>query len=79
MLKKIHDRGNAYFDTYHIKDEENDKYIGIIEDHCRNVKERYFVGWKFKNNHFIPNSFQEGKTKSFDTYEEALSYIQEAF
>ena len=79
MLEKRYDRGNAYFDTYHIWDTEKKKFIGIIEDHCRHVAERYFVGWKFENNRFIPNSHQLGKSKTCDTYEEALNYIQEEF
>lgn len=28
---------------------------------------------------FIPNTYQAGKTKMFNTYEEALNYIQEDF
>ena len=80
MLVKVFIKGNAYFDTYYIRDtEKNNKYIGIIEDHCREVKQRYFVGWKFKDNHYIPNSFQSGKTEMFDNYENALNYIQEEF
>ena len=79
MLKKIFNRGNAYFDTYYIRDTEKDKYIGIIEDHCRGVTKRYFVGWKFKDNNYIPNTNQSGKTKTCDTYEEALEYIQESY
>lgn len=79
MLKKIFNRGNAYFDTYWIYNEQERKYVGIIEDHCRGVKQRYFEGWKFKDNHFVPNTYQPGKTKMCDTYEEALAYIQEDF
>lgn len=79
MLRKDFNRGNAYFDTYYIWDTEKDNYIGIIEDHCRGVKRQYFVGWKFENNTFIPNTYQHGKTKSFYTYDEALSYIQTNF
>lgn len=79
MLVKRYNRGNAYFDTYYIHDTENHKFIGIIEDHCRGVAERYFIGWKFKDNCYIPNGHQPGKTKLCDTYEEALSYIQEEF
>lgn len=79
MLEKRFNRGNAYFDTYYIRDTENDKFIGIIEDHCRGVKRRYFVGWKFKNNHFTMFPNECGKTKTCNTYEEALEYIQENF
>lgn len=79
MLEKRFNRGNAYFDTYYIYDNENNKFIGIIEDHCRGVLERYFVGWKFENNTYIPDTHQSCKTKSVDTYEEALIYIQEDY
>jgi hypothetical protein len=79
MLRQDFIKGNAYFDTYYIRDTEKDKYIGIIENHCRGVEKEYFVGWKFKNNEFIPNTFQLGKTGTFDTYEKALNYIQEEF
>lgn len=79
MLEKIFNKGNAYFDTYYIYDNEKKLYVGIIEDHCRGVKERYFVGWKFKNNEFIPGTFQPGKTESFKKYEEALEYVKEDY
>ena len=79
MLEKRYNRGNAYFDTYYIYDTEKKNFVGIIEDHCRHVAERYFVGWKFENNKYIPDSHQLGKTKTCDTYDEALSYIQEEF
>lgn len=79
MLRKDFKKGNAYFDTYYIRDTEKDKYIGIIEHHCRGVVSEYFVGWKFKDNKFIPNTHQTGKTESFDTYEDALNYIQGEF
>lgn len=78
MLQKVFIKQNPYFDTYYIKDTEKDQYVGIIECHCRHVAERYFIGWKFPNNHFIP-SVSLGKTAMFDTYEEALNYIQEPF
>lgn len=38
-------KGNAYFDTYYVRD-ENGNEIGLLEDHCRGVKQEYFVGWK---------------------------------
>lgn len=79
MLDKRFHKGNAYFDTYYIYDTEKAKYIGIIEDHCRHVVSRYFIGWKFKNNHFVPYPNVTGKTKMCETYEEALEYIQEDF
>ena len=79
MIEARLNHRNAYFDTYYIWDKAADNYIGIIEDHCRQVAERYFIGWKFENNKFIPNgNCNKAKTAMFDTYEEALSYIQEA-
>lgn len=42
-MEKIRKSGNAYFDTFYIYAEG--KYIGILEDHCRGVKKRYFVAW----------------------------------
>lgn len=79
MLEARRWSGNAYFDTYYIYDTLNHKFVGIIEDHCRGVMSRYWVGWKFANNCYIPNSHQQGKSKTCDTYEEALEYIQEDF
>lgn len=79
MLRQDFNRSNAFFTTYHIYDTEKNKYIGIIEDHNRGVTHQYFIGWKFENNTFIPGTFQHGKTKMFDTYAEALQYIQEDF
>lgn len=77
MLRQDFIKGNAYFDTYYIRDTEKNKYIGIIENHCRGVKKPYFVGWNFKGNKFIPTwTFQPCKTETFDTYDEALNYIQ---
>ena len=61
-------RGNAYFDTYHIYNEQGQR-IGILEDHCRGVKRQYFVGWKMDS----PNS-TTGKTQSFYTKDEAIAY-----
>jgi hypothetical protein len=71
-MKMKFNRGNAYFDTYYIYNEEGQK-IGIIEDHCRGVKQRYFVGWKL---HFPSHMSGEttGETESFDTIEEAMIY-----
>lgn len=78
-LEKILNRNNAFFDTYYIYDTENRKFIGIIEDHYIAVMNRYYISIKYKNNDFIPDSRQIGKPKMFDTYEEALEYIQEDY
>lgn len=75
MLRPILNSRNAFFDTYYIYDDEKKTYIGVIEDHCRKVARRYYVGWKFKGNDFIPNTFQSGKTEPFYAYEEAINYI----
>lgn len=79
MLQKRFNRGNAYFDSYDIWDTEKEHFVGVVEDHCRDVVERYFVGWKFQDNLYIPGRPRPAKTKMFDTYEEALDYIQEPF
>jgi hypothetical protein len=64
-----YNRGNAYFDTYYVYDKEGHQ-IGILEDHCRGVKEEYFVGWRKKENS------DSWETKSpIDTKEETLKYI----
>lgn len=67
-MRLVFNRGNAYFDTYYIY---NDKWskIGIIEHHCRGVKNEYFVGWKLNN-----NSLDTGTTQDFDTKEDAIFY-----
>ena len=71
-MKIRFNKGNAYFNTYHIYN-ENGKTIGIIEDHCRGVKQQYFVGWKLDNPSKMPGHMT-GKTESFDTIEEAMIY-----
>ena len=57
----------------------NRKYVGIIQDHCRGIQNRYFVAFKYEGNKFIPHVYQPCKQEFFDTYEEALEYIQEDF
>lgn len=66
-MKMRFNRGNAYFDTYYIYNSEG-CLTGIIEDHCRGVKQQYFVGWKKMSGH------NTGETESFDTIEEAMIY-----
>lgn len=78
-LKKIFWSCNVYIDTYYIYDDENRKYVGIIQDHCRGIPNRYFVAFKYEGNEFIPNVYQPCKQKLFDTYEEALEYVQEDY
>ena len=79
MLKPIFNRRNTYFKTYYIYDTEADKYVGIVEDHDSGVVERYFVGWKFRDNTFTPLTNKSGKTKEFDTFEDAIKYTQEDY
>jgi hypothetical protein len=67
-MKITFNRGNQYFDTYHICNESGEK-IGMLEDHCRGVKERYFVGWRMD----APNS-KTGKTELFSSKEDAIKY-----
>lgn len=68
------DRGNAYFDTYCIFTLKS-HMIGIIEDHCRGVKEQYFIGWKLKET--ITDGNVICKTKMFNTAKEAVNYSLE--
>ena len=72
MMKIKFNRGNAYFDTYHIHN-ENGQTVGIIEDHNRGVKQQYFVGWKLDNPSKMQGSVT-GETESFDTIEEAMIF-----
>lgn len=62
-------RANRYFDVYHIY--ENGHLLGIFEDHCRDVKERYFIGWKLDKPIGVNRT---GKTKMFSTKEDAINY-----
>ena len=61
-------RGNAYFDTYHIYSEQG-QLVGMLEDHCRGVKNRYFIGWRLD----APNG-KTGKTEMFYSRDEAVAY-----
>lgn len=79
MLKPILNRRGLYFTTYYIHDAEAHKYVGIVEDHDTAVRQRYFIGWKFPQNTFYPNTNQRGRTKMFDTFEDAIKYTQEDF
>lgn len=71
-MKIKFNRGNAYFDTYYIYN-ENNQIIGIIEDHCRGVKRQYFIGWKLDNPSKLGGNLT-GKTEMFYTREEAMIY-----
>ena len=69
-MEKIYRQGNAYFDTYYIH--TKDGYIGILEHHCRGVKESYFVACA--GNPYICKNWKN-KVKTFDTEEEAMDFI----
>jgi len=71
-MKIRYHRGNEYFDTYYIYNEQG-QTIGIIEDHCRRVKQQYFVGWKLSNPSELLGHLT-GKTETFDSKEEAMIY-----
>lgn len=75
MLEKIRRSGTPFFDTYHIYNPETGHYIGILEDHCRRVEKRYFVGWYFEGGIYYPGKTQPGKTRVFDSEDAALDYI----
>lgn len=72
MMKIKFNRGNAYFDTYHIHN-GNGQTVGIIEDHNRGVKQQYFVGWKLDTPSKMSGHLT-GETKSFYTKEEAMIF-----
>ena len=69
-MEKIYRQGNAYFDTYYVH--AKDGYIGILENHCRGVKNPYFVAWS--GNPYICKNWKN-KVKTFDTEEEAMDFI----
>lgn len=69
MYMKLN-RGNEYFDTYYIYNEEHKK-VGIIEDHKRQVKKQYFVGWKIGK---IIHGLATGTTQYFDNIEDAMIF-----
>lgn len=71
-MKMRFNRGNAYFDTYYIYNSDG-QLVGIIEDHCRGVKNQYFVGWRLDNPSKM-YGYNTGKTESFYTIEEAMIY-----
>lgn len=75
MIRKVFNRRNAYFATHYIYDDEAGQYVGILEDHDRGVKRRYFVGWHFDGGVYHPGAFQPGHTEAFYTEEEAMKYI----
>ena len=49
-----------------------DGYVGILEHHCRGVKNPYFVAWAGN-----PYTFKrwKNKVKTFDKEEEAMDFI----
>ena len=75
MIKTIKRSSTPFFDTYYVYDEEHHKYIGLLEDHCRQVKSHYYIGWYFDGTYY-PESRKPGKTQMFDNMEDALFYIQ---
>jgi hypothetical protein len=73
QMKKVFNRGNAYFDTYFLMD-DNGKRLGMIEDHCRDVKIRYFIGWYSNNGNSDSDTRGKWSTKMFDTEQKAIEY-----
>lgn len=69
-MKKIYRKANAYFDTYYMH--TKDRYIGILENHCRGVQQAYFVAWA--GNPYTCKSW-ENRVKTFNTEEEAMKFI----
>lgn len=70
-MKVVFNRGNEYFDTYHVLDDSG-KLVGMVEDHCRQVKTPYFVGWKLDAPSGKP--LTTGETQHFDNREDAIKY-----
>lgn len=64
-------KGNEYFDTYKII--HCNKTIGYIEDHCRQVKSRYFIGWKLNLEKSTPNE-SVWKTEMFNNPKDVIHY-----
>ena len=65
MLEKIYRSSTPFFNTYHIYDTVKQHFVGILEDHSRGVKQRYFIGWRsvfkdcgftFEDTHHSKNS-----------------------
>ena len=75
-MEKILNTRNQFFDTYYIYDPNSEKYLGMLEDHCRKVKSRYFVGWHFINAASFPDPYRESKAEIFETEAEAIAFIQ---
>lgn len=75
MLQKIRRSSTPFFDTYRIYDPEKRQFVGLLEDHCRGVKSRYFIGWAFPAAHYIPDTRQPAQTQMFDDEAAALAYI----
>lgn len=67
-MEKIYRKGNAYFDSYYIY--TKDGYVGILENHCRGVKNTYFVAWAGN-----PYTCKKWKVKMFNMEEEAIDFI----
>ena len=75
-MKKIFNRRNRYFATFHVYDEEADKFIGILEHHDTDVKQEYYIGWRPAIGEFFPNlENQKGITEMFYAEDEAIEYI----
>ena len=75
MIRKDFDGRNAFFATYYLFDTDAGHYVGILEDHDRGVRERYFVGWRFDGGKYIPGTHQAGCTRSFKNEQDAVNYI----
>ena len=56
-------------------DESRNCYAGILEEHDTDVKQTYFVAWKFPDHRYYPMTFQTGETKCFKDENEAIAYI----
>lgn len=69
-MKEVLTQRGMYFDAYKIYNKDG-KLIGMYEDHCRGVKNQYFVAWA----NLQQKSYGlTGATESFYTKDEAISY-----
>lgn len=60
----------SYYDHYKIMDGEI--HLGYIEDHCRDVKQRYFIAWRRKF-----RGMDIWETTMFNTWDECITWIKE--
>lgn len=73
-IKIVYNHRTPYIVSLPVYSKKLRHYIGLFEYHD-NVKNPYIVAWKFKGHKYFPNTYQEGKTKDFDTFDQAYVFI----